>query len=429
MADAADLVHTAGNEAGVLVSIRAAGHDCSRESASADATFRFLVACVRAVFDESARCANVGGNSSATDWPLLCTLARENRVDALLLHGLRSLGCEAVPPDALALLATYERENRARNDASAAMLVTILRALGERAIACLVFKGPILARAYPDPGTRFYWDLDLLVARTQLAAVHEILVALDYRRDALSLREERLHMRYHFAHTYESTQTGPDIDLHWALFPAGFPIPVDYAGLWQRAERVEIDGIVARTFSREDMLVYVALHGAKEEWRRLQMVADVAALLAARPEIDWERCLRIADACRACRKLLLALDLAGALLGTRVPPRLIEAINADPVIATLAGDVIRRQQRLTDRATSIFRFSRWRMRSFEHPIDRARYRWRTLSTPRLEHLAMVGLPWLPLAAYVPVRLVHDYVAIPFRNWGRRSIRRIGHRTP
>ncbi|HJU23924.1 MAG TPA: nucleotidyltransferase family protein [Casimicrobiaceae bacterium] len=393
-----------------------------------DATFRFLVACVRAVFDDSARSTSDNSACSAADWPLLRALARENRVDSLLRHGLRSIGCDTAPPDVLASLATYEQENRARNDASKAMLVAILRALGGRAIACLVFKGLVLARAYPDPGTRFYWDLDLLVSRTQLAAVHEILVELGYRRDALSRREERLHMRYHFAHTYESTRTGPDIDLHWRLFPAGFPIPVDYAGLWERAECVEIDGVVASAFSREDMLVYVALHGAKEEWRRLQMVADVAALLASRPEIDWERCLRIADACRARRKLLLALHLATDLLGAHASPRLVDAIKADPVIAALADDVIRRQQRLTDRATSIFRFSSWRMRSFEHPIDRARYRWRTLTTPRLEHLAMIDLPWLPLAAYVFVRLVHDCVAIPLRNWGRRSMRRVGNRT-
>lgn len=429
MADAADSVHAADDNASIPLPVRASGQDRSRESISADATFRFMVACVRRVFDQSARGANLSGDCSAVDWPLLCALARENRVDALLLHGLKSLGCDGAPPDLLESLAAYERGNRARNDASAAMLVTILRALDERAIACLVFKGPILAHAYPDPGTRFYWDLDLLVSRAHLAAVHEILLALGYRRDARSLREERLHMRYHFAHTYESTLAGPDIDLHWALFPAGFPIPVDYAGLWERAERVEVDGVAARTFSREDMLVYVALHGAKEEWRRLQMVADVAAMLAARPEIDWERCLGIADSCRARRKFLLALNLAAELLGTRLPRRLRTAIEADPVIAMLADDVVRRQRKLADRATSIFRLSRWRMRSFEHPIDRARYGWRTISTPRPEHLAMVGFSWLPLAAYVPVCLVHDYVAIPLRNWGRRNVSRLGNRTP
>jgi hypothetical protein len=175
------------------------------------------------------------------------------------------------------------------------------------------------------------------------------------------------------------------------------------------------------------LLVYLAMHGAKEEWRRLQMVADVAAILAIGSDIDWERCLRIADAYRARRKLLLAISLAHKLLTVPVPWPLMPAMGSDPIIAMLAADVIRRLQSVTERGTSIFRFSRWRMLSFEHPIDRVRYCWRTVSVPRLEHLAIVNLPMLPLSAYVPIRLAHDYVAIPLRDWGRRSGRKLSSR--
>ena len=386
-------------------------------------TYRFLVACVRSLFDNS---AGICGTDPATvAWDFLLALARENRVDVLLLHGLQSLGIQGVPREVLASLAAYERQNRARNDATIEMLVRILGELAARAIPSLVFKGPTVARAYADPGMRFYWDLDLLVPRNQLPGVHEALLSLGYKRDALSPREERLYMRYHFAHTYTSTAAGPDIDVHWRLFPASFPIPFDYAALWSRSEPIEIGGFRAQTFSREDLFVYLALHGAKEEWRRLQMVSDVAAMLSAAADIDWERCLRIADECRARRKFLLALSLASELLGATVPNQLAPAMSSDPIVPMLADEVMRRQQRLTERATSIFRLSRWRMLSFEHPIDRARYCWRTISAPRIEHLAIVDLPMLPLTAYVPIRLVHDYVAIPLRDWARRSARKLG----
>ena len=269
---------------------------------------------------------------------------------------------------------------------------------------------------------RFYWDLDLLVPRDQLPGVDEALLSLEYKRDALSSRQERLYMHYHFAHTYSSTAVGPDVDVHWTLFPGNFPIRFDYAALWHRSESTEIGGVRTQTFSREDMLVYLALHGAKEEWRRLQMVVDIGVMLSGGMEIDWERCLRIADDCRARRKFILALSLARQLLGTAVPDQLISLMNSDPTVPILANEVIRRQQGFAERSTSIFRFSRWRMSSFEHPIDRARYCWRTISVPRLEHLAMVDLPVLPLAAYIPIRLAHDYVAIPLRDLTRRSAR-------
>src|SRR5579863_7813571 len=113
------------------------------ESAVAYETFRFLVACVRSVFDDSARTADSAAEQSPVAWDLLLALARENRVDVLLRHGLQTRGVKAVPCEVLASLDAYERQNRARNDASAEMLVRILGKLAERAIPCLVFKGPI----------------------------------------------------------------------------------------------------------------------------------------------------------------------------------------------------------------------------------------------------------------------------------------------
>jgi hypothetical protein len=398
------------------------------KSAVAQEAYRFLVSCVRSVFDKTAPIDSNTADRSPVDWDLLLALARENRVDVLLLHGMRSR-CMAVPDEVLGSLHAYEQQNRARNDSSTGMLLGILGELAQRAIPCLVFKGPIVARAYADPGMRFYWDLDLLVPQAQLVPVEEALLTLGYERGAMTLREEHLYMHSHFAHTYCRTAGGPEIDLHWRLFPPSFPISMDYAALWSRAELTEIGGVSIRTFSREDMLVYLALHGAKEEWRRLQMVADVAAMLTAGHDIDWKRCMQIAIECRARRKLLLALSLADRLLGVNMPSQLMAAMSADRTVPMLAEDVIRRQHTLAERGTSIFRFSRWRMLSFEHPIDRARYCWRTISVPRPEHLAIAHMPAFPLAAYIPIRLAHDYVAIPLRNWSRRGVRKLSRRPP
>jgi len=392
-------------------------------------TFRFLVACVCCAIDPSARTRLAAIDVSSVDWDLLRRLARENRVDVLLLHGMRQGPLHAIPPDVIASLEAYEVDNRHRNAASLVVLDSILGELARRATSCLLFKGPVLAQqAYPDAGMRFYWDLDLLVRKTDLRAVDDALRPLRYERDAFSKRQEKLYARYHFAHTYSPAVEGPDIDVHWSLFPANFPIPVDYAGLRQRSTPIDIGGIRATTFSREDTLVYLALHGAKEEWRRLQMIADVAAMVAAHADLDWQACWRIADQWHACRKLRLALHLASTWLGAKLPPNATQRVESDPIVCVLARDVLRRLQQLTDRGTSIFEYSRWRARSFDRTSDRVRYAWRTISAPRLEHLALLNVPLLPFSAYVPIRLVHDYVAIPVRDWGRRNSRRFRSRS-
>ena len=291
----------------------------------ASPTFRFLVTCVRCVFDASALAQLAAIDRSSIDWDLLRRLARENRVDVLLFHGLRMAPAETVPPDVIASLNAYEHDNRRRNDASLAGARYDPERPRRTRIACLVFKGPVLGHlAYPDPGMRFFWDLDLLVRDTDLPAVHDALRSLRYQRDELSGREEKLYARYHFAHTYSPAVDGPDIDVHWSLFPANFPVPVDYNGLRERSVPVDVGGIRATTFSREDTLVYVALHGAKEEWRRLQMIVDVAAIVAAEPALDWERCLRIAGEWHARRQLFLALHLASEWMGATLPAAVVQ---------------------------------------------------------------------------------------------------------
>jgi hypothetical protein len=100
----------------------------------------------------------------------------------------------------------------------------------------------------------------------------------------------------------------------------------------------------------------------------------------------------------------------------------------DAAVRVLAQDVLRRLQQLAGRSTSIFEYSRWRALSFDRASDRIRYAWRTITAPRLEHLALLKVPRLPFSAYVPIRLVHDYVAIPVRDWGRRSRRRFRSRS-
>jgi hypothetical protein len=61
----------------------------------------------------------------------------------------------------------------------------------------------------------------------------------------------------------------------------------------------------------------------------------------------------------------------------------------------------------------------------EHPRDRLRCLWRTLTTPRFQHYGMIRLPDPLFGGYVVVKLVHDYVLLPLwwlvkGRWRRRA---------
>ena len=59
----------------------------------------------------------------------------------------------------------------------------------------------------------------------------------------------------------------------------------------------------------------------------------------------------------------------------------------------------------------------------ERPSDRARYLWRTITTPQCPHYRLVALPDMLVPAYVTIKLAHDYVALPFA----RTLKRLGWR--
>ena len=349
------------------------------------------------------------------DWALVLRLARDNRVDALLQHGLADAIPGAVPADVEASLGAYRAANLVRNQRRLALLTELGTALERDGIPFLVFKGPVLASEfYGDLGLRFFWDLDVLVRPRDVARAGARLVERGLRRPlARSHREDRFLSRYHYAHAFEHPTEELEVDLHWRLFPPNFAMAIDEEGVWARAVFCPIGGVALPTLSPEDTLLHLAVHGAKEEWRRLQMLCDVAELLRARPgALDADAGRRRATAQGAGRMLRLAAQLAHEGLGAPLSDQARAAIAADPVVAELARHVWPGLEDRT-RRSSVFRVTRFRRLAHERRRDQVRYVLRTALRPRWAHVRALPVPFALRALYVPLRLVHDACVLPF----------------
>jgi hypothetical protein len=64
--------------------------------------------------------------------------------------------------------------------------------------------------------------------------------------------------------------------------------------MWRRAIEAPLHGRTVLCFAPEDTLIALALHGAKDEWSRLQGICDIAEFhFALAWEDSWgRRCLR-----------------------------------------------------------------------------------------------------------------------------------------
>jgi hypothetical protein len=105
-----------------------------------------------------------------------------------------------------------------------------------------------------------------------------------------------------YAFYREATRT--QVELHTERTLRYFPVPLDFEKMSKRLISVELSGRRVQTFSIEDTLVMLCVHGAKHFWDRLGWVQDVAELVAAQP-VDWPLAMRIAKKLKSTRLLLL----------------------------------------------------------------------------------------------------------------------------
>jgi hypothetical protein len=347
------------------------------------------------------------------DWGRLTRMAWINRLIPLLHWHLLRLG--AAMPDWVAKhLAEAQTRNDHRRSGLNERLRGVVAALDKAGIPAITFKGPTIETlAYAQPGLRECADIDILVREADLAAMIPAVQGAGYTlEDQLGPLEERIFRAYHFAYEFVDPTGAANVDAHWRLLPATWSVPIDYEGLWRRSGTMTVAGCTVRILADEDLLFYVALHSTKERWLRLRMVCDVAELLRARPALDWDKALSAAAAQGGRRMLLLAVHLAATWLDAPVPERVRALARADRHIIRFEEDIWQTIESGREDFSRVFELSRFRLLVLDRAGDRLSYLIRTVATPRLVHTQIVRLPVSLAALYVPLKLVHDYLAVP-----------------
>lgn len=350
------------------------------------------------------------------DWGRLIKMAWINRMIPLLHWHLLRLGA-ALPDWTVKHLAEARDRNEDRGRRLMHRFASLIDALDAAGIAMITFKGPTLeALAYAEAGQRECADIDILVHEADLDRIVPAIESLGYRLDKLDALEERIFRGYHFAYEFTDPTGAANIDAHWRLLPSTWSIPIDYDGLWRRSATTQIAGRTVRVLTDEDLLFYLALHSTKERWLRLRMVCDIAELLRARPSLDWNRALTLAQAQGGRRILLYAAYLAATWLDAPVPQAVLAFATDDPLIVRFERDLWHFFQIGEEDFSRLFDLSSFRYRVLDRSIDRIGYVIRTLATPRLVHTQIVRLPAALVPVYVPLKIAHDYLLLPL--WKR-----------
>ncbi|HWD28779.1 MAG TPA: nucleotidyltransferase family protein [Rhizomicrobium sp.] len=305
---------------------------------SLPAEFRLVAACCiwpRSERRNDAICRAVSGG---IDWNKLVEIARRQRVMGLVADGVKEAAL-AVPPPVAAKLAAEGAETARDALKMASEALRIQAAFDAAMLPCLFVKGSALALlAYGNLGIKQAWDIDLLVAPADVPRACEILETLSYDRlmPPPGFPEARFRAWVEIAREglFRNATRNVHVELHWRLSdnraqladvrPSGPSLGVEIA-----------PGKALRTLAEDDLFAYLCLHGAHHAWARMKWLADVAAWLASKPEVETLRLYRRAQAKDVGRAAGQALLLSHLLFELPLPPDLLAELRRDRTVRWL----------------------------------------------------------------------------------------------
>ena len=353
------------------------------------------------------------------DWVYLSGTALLHGMMPLLYRNLHTTCPEAVPTAVLNPLQHHFHTNVARNALFAEELLRLLNLLEAHGIRALPYKGPVLATlAHGSLSLREFYDLDILVPRADILRARDLFVSQGYRESIpLTRAQEATYLRSHHDYTLIRHDGMVTVELQWGVTQRYFSCPIGFDSLWERREKISFAGRTIVSPCPEDLLLVLCVHGSKHLWRRLGWICDVAELIRAQQDIDWEWGFAQARALGGERMLFLGLFLAKTLLGVPLPPAVLQKLQTDPAVPSLAAQVQERLFGEVDDVTRAFESYLFCLRVRERVQDKLRYGLRVVLTPYLPDLVLLPLPSsLAFAYYLlrPIRLIRDYGLMPLK---------------
>jgi hypothetical protein len=374
---------------------------------------RLLVLCARTrstpeIAEEIRRL--IGG---PINWDYLLSEAAENSITPILEAQLRTVAPDRVPPEQRERLTTACRANTVRSLFLTAELIKILEAFRSQDIQVTPYKGPVLAaQAYGDVTRREFEDLDIVLRQRDMPKAHEAMLALGYRpKFDWILSADAAASLVPGEYNYRDEARRVMVELHTEITLRHFPVVPDLDELARNRVPVMLSGCEVLTFSAEDGLPLLCIHGSKDFWERLSWIADISELIQAYPALDWGAALRRAESLHADRMLHLGLALANRVLGAPLPKEVAARVAAEDVAIEVANEV---STRLLSRELPVLDASgrfRFRRRMLTTAYAGWCYAMRLAVVPAEEDWLMMRLPPALAPLYLvlrPFRLLKKY---------------------
>jgi hypothetical protein len=204
-----------------------------------------------------------------------------------------------------------------KNMLMTAELIKVMKLLEENNIDAIAFKGPTLSQmAYGDVVSRQYSDLDILVQKTDIYKIYDLLKN-SYTRN-LNLTNSQEDSWFKYAHDLGlRSQNGIHIEFHWRMLDSDHPINLQDINFFNYKALTMINNTQIPTISNELLLIYLCIHGSKHMYERIEWIVDIDKFIKTQT-IDWDLISTLLKDKNYTQFVYLGLHLAKQLFNTPI---------------------------------------------------------------------------------------------------------------
>jgi hypothetical protein len=320
------------------------------------------------------------------DWTYLIQTAARHGVMPLLYRSLNATCPELVPKSILSQLRNFFHTNAQRNLFLTHELLKLLNLFAAEEIAAIPYKGPVLAASvYGNLALRTFNDLDLIVHQQDIPTIKSLLLSQGYRwKPRISqLLQAKTGLYVRSSYLYDDCFERLDsegkclycLEIHWETNPRHIFLPLNPEQLWKNLSQVSLANRLVPSLPPEELLPLLCINGAKDHWLWLKAVCDVAELIAAHPEMDWEKTRNCARILGRDKILLLGLSLASELMAVELPANVRRWLETEPVVNLMSQKVRQWLFNSSNQQLGILNKALFNLRLRDSLQDKVRYCW------------------------------------------------------
>jgi hypothetical protein len=327
------------------------------------------------------------------DWRALDSAAGEHGVAPLVYSQLLAHFADVVPAEWHLQMRRQLEEIARRNLYMTAEMFQLANSFRAAGIFAVPYKGPLLAaQAYGNLAMRQFTDLDFAIRQGDLPRAAAVLEASGYKAVyGVTPPEEGTHPT-HSEYQFVRPVGNVIVEMQTEITLRYFPRKLEFDALEKRVTTVSLAGGETLSFSPEDTIILLSVHGAKHFWERLMWIADISELSQSKPAIRWDDAFARAKKMGVSRPLNLALYLAHQMLEAPFPDHVLEKISHDSAGKKLSDGICERFSMSANSQVPIFARFRFRVASRDSFWAGLRFAMRLATSPTEHDRADAPLP-------------------------------------